>query len=77
MHFDAPIPNIKIMFAKVMAWYFIAITSDYCFPSQRKLHCVAVGEFKCSVHGLNLYDKKRKVNNKKPLEKLIPRGVNH
>jgi len=50
MHFDAPIPNIKIMFAKVMAWYFVAVTTNNGFSSQRKLHCVAVGEFKGSVH---------------------------
>jgi len=50
MHFNAFIPNIKIMFAKVMAWYFVAVTTNNGFSSQRELDFVAVGEFKSSVH---------------------------
>jgi len=50
MHFDAPIPDIQVMFAKVMAWYFVAVTTNNGFSRQRELDFVAVGKFKSSVH---------------------------
>lgn len=55
MHFNASIPDVKVMLAQVMAWDFIAIAAHYRLPNKGKLDCVTVGKLKSSVHDLNLY----------------------